>query len=127
MLSDPLSVTYNGNAKSLPRLGSDSPVPGRIVQSRRYATPDGEFEVSTSVLSNDADVTRVEILLTRAAPDNDADPFNGLWRRLPNSVGLVYEVNNLHFNTSTDIPLLRTALLALVDSTLQGRLIGGEF
>jgi hypothetical protein len=39
---------------------------------------------------------------------------------------LAFTTNTFGAGTSVDIPLIRSALLALVDSTLQGRLIAGE-
>ena len=125
MLSDPLSITYNSVGKSLPATGSFEPAVGRLINSRRYATSDSQFEVFTSSWIN-GDVVRTEITLRRTTPDPDSDPFTGNTPALPNSVGLVFEANTLRYATSVDIPLLRTALLALVDSTLQGRLIAGE-
>jgi hypothetical protein len=43
-----------------------------------------------------------------------------------NSVTLAFTTNTFGAGMSVDIPLIRSALLALVDSTLQGRLIAGE-
>lgn len=126
MLSDPLSVTYDGSAKSLPSRGSFDPAAGKLIASRAYATADNEFEVLNSSWLMPGAVTRSEIILTRVTPDADNDPFTGNWQRLPNSVGLVFEANSFRYATSVDIPLLRTALLALVDSSLQARLISGE-
>jgi hypothetical protein len=126
MLSDPLSVTYNGSAKSLPARGSFEPRAGKLIASRAYGTADNEFGVVTSSWLLPAGVTRSEIILTRVTPDSDSDPFNGNWRELPNSVGLVFEANSFRYATSVDIPLLRTALLSLVDSSFQAKLISGE-
>lgn len=126
MLSDPLSVTYNSVAKSLPAVGAATPATKKLDESRCYRTADGEFEVRTLKYTDSVGMTRFEISLSRATPDSDTDPFNDSWHYLPNSFGLVYEVNDVRFATSVDIPLLRTALLALVDSTLQSRILGGE-
>lgn len=121
-----MSLTYNSAAKSLPRVTGQRPGPRRELGKSKYSTPEGEFSVYITRTQMADDVTRSEILLERITQDSDTDPFNGDWRPLPNRVGLVFEVNDLRYATSTDISLLRTALLALVDSTLQGRLIGGE-
>lgn len=124
MLSDPLSVTYNSVAKSLPRGAGSFPGPSRISNHSMYATTDREFElqIQQSILRNGF---RSEILLARNDVDAASNPYPGMGLTV-NRFGLVYEVNTLHLETNTDIPLLRTALLALVDSTLQGRLLGGE-
>jgi hypothetical protein len=125
MLSDPLSVTYDGSGMSLPRTGGTATGFARRLMSSRYATSDGEFYVNVDSFLMTDNAYKVEIQLSRVTPDPD-DPFTGNYRRLPNSFGLTYTVNDLNYATSTDIPLLRTALLALVDTTLQGRLIARE-
>jgi len=121
LLSDPLSVTYDGDTISLVRIN-------QAAGSSTYIAPDDYLRLdilqSESVV---AGMTRCEVKLTKVIPDaTPEDPFDEAWRPIPNSVGIVFEVNLNRFATSTDVPLLRTALLALVDSTLQGRLIGGE-
>jgi hypothetical protein len=121
LLSDPLSVTYDGDSISLVRINQAD-------GASTYIAPDDylrlDIRQSDSVV---AGMTRCEITLTKVIPDSSPeDPFDELWRPIPNSFGIVFEVNSNRFATSTDVPLLRTALLALVDSTLQGRLIGGE-
>lgn len=120
MLNDPLSVTYDSVVESLARqsIGPDDSF---------YRTSDGEFEVTISDSVTTDGVTRREILLTRVIPDpTPADVFDN-YRRLANSFGFVYEFDTLtRAETSVVIPLLRSALIAFVDSTLQGRIISGE-
>lgn len=121
MLSDPLSVTYDGSAKSLPRVSANS---NRTV----YRTGDGELECIIS--GTPAGVTGLQVAsisLRRAIPDpTPSDVFDD-FRVLGNEFTLSYGFDSLtRANTSVDIPKLRTALLAFVDSTLQGRLISGE-
>lgn len=125
MLSDPLSVTYNSSVKSLARTGPSASGVKRVLSKTGYNTADGEFRVNVtqSLLGNGSE--RAEILLTRLQLDPDG-PFTGNYVELPNSVGLVFETNQLKYNASTDIPLLQAALTTLVDATLRGRLIGGE-
>lgn len=127
MLSDPLSVTYNGSAKSLPRTGGSTRGVKKVLANSVYNTADGEFTVRTvhSLMGDGGH--RMEITLSRRVPDPDSDPLTGATSSVwTNSVGLVYEFNDSHYQTNTDIPLLQTALLSLVDSTLRGRLLGGE-
>lgn len=126
MLSDPLAVTYDGVAKTLPRsTGVTSGVTKRLGVNF-YRTADGEFVAKTarSLLANGSFLSSIE--LGRTTPDADSDPFNGDWSALPNFFGLTYTVNPVRYATSVDIPRLRTALLALVDTSLQARLISGE-
>jgi hypothetical protein len=119
MLTDPLSVTFNSVAKSLVRVSTSA-------DSTVYATTDGEFRMSIRETPAEDGVVRREIILTHNYPDPTPDPFSGGPASVPNRFGLVYEVNSNGFYSSTEIPLLRTALLAFVDSTLQGRLLAGE-
>lgn len=119
MLSEPLSITFDGNAKSLARLSYGGT--GRD-NSARFRSSNGEFALTISEYSS-ANVVRVEILLERATVDTDLS--NG-FQYLPNRFGFVYEFDRSQYNTSVDIPLLRSALNTFVDSALQVRLIGGE-
>jgi len=119
MLSDPLAITYDGNAKSLPRVYTKG-------SGTRYRTADGEFEVSISEFSVLPDGRRVDITLTRRLPDpTPTNPFDGT-REVKNSFTLGFTVDTTRAESSVDIPKLRTALLAFVDSTVQSRLISGE-
>jgi hypothetical protein len=119
VLTDPISVTYNSSAKSMARVSQNAS--GTV-----YRTADGEFDVVISDLPARNGNVKREITLTRTAPDpTPSDPFD-TYRRFSNSFSICYEVPSNKVASSVDIPLLRTALLAFVDSTLQGRIIGGE-
>lgn len=92
-----------------------------------YRTADGEFEVSISdiPMQRDGSIVR-DITLARRLPDpTPADPFDH-YRFIRNSFKLSYGFDLTRAETSVDIPLLRTALLALVDTTFQSRIIAGE-
>lgn len=122
MFTDPLSVTYNSVAKSLIRVSISE-------NATLYRTADGEFELmrlDSSPNAKDGSITR-SILLTRVLPDpTPSDVFDD-FRRVSNTFGITYTVENPKgSDTAVDIPRLRTALLALVDSTLEGRILGGE-
>lgn len=126
MLTDPLSVTYNGTSKTLPQVTgkTDGLDQAKLINARKYATADGEFSVATrqSVLKDGT--RKAEIFLSRTAPETDT---NTVWQGyFSNAVGLTFIVNSAGANASVDIPLIRAALLSLVDSGLQTRLIGGE-
>jgi len=70
MLTDPLSVTYNGNGKSLPVVtGFTSLDLDRVVATRKYATADGEFSVVTRQGVRRSGDFVGEIHLVRKAPD----------------------------------------------------------
>jgi hypothetical protein len=121
VFSDPFSVTYDGSAKSLPRTGTSS-------KQTTYRTADREFAVvitkNSPSLRNGSNL--VGISLARYLPDpTPADVFND-YREIRNVFGLTYSFDPTRAETSVDVPRLRTALLALVDSTFQGRLISGE-
>jgi hypothetical protein len=126
VLTDPLAITYSGSNKSLARVAGFKPGLARTIATQRYATPDGEFEAFVSQSTMGGGIVRSELMLGRTAPDPDS-PFVGRWDPWSNRIGVCYEANSLRFNTAVDVPLLRTALLTLVDTTLQSRLIGGEF
>jgi len=126
VFTDPLAVTYSGSGKSLARVAGFKPGLARTIATQRYATPDSEFEAFASQASMGAGIVRSELMLGRTAPDPDG-PFTGRWDLWSNRVGICYEVNSLRYGTAVDVPLLRTAVLALVDATFQSRLIAGEF
>lgn len=120
MLTDPLSVTYDGSAKSLPRISG-----GR--RGSVYRTVDGEFQVKiwSHAVPWKGHLAR-SIELTRKLPDpTPADVFND-YRDVRNGFALTYVFDSTRAETSVDIPRLRTALLSLVDTTLQGRVVAGE-
>jgi len=121
MLTDPLTVTYNGSAKTMPRtsVSSDGSV---------YRTADGEFEVvilqSPRTRSNGPISTSIK--LVRRIPDpTPSDAFDA-YRNIRNSFGITYGFDLTKAEASVDIPRLRTALLSFVDSTLEGRLMSAE-
>lgn len=120
MLTEPLSVTYNGSAESLPRVGGGP-------NSAIYRTADTEFEVSISnfVVPRHGGNGCI-IMMSRFLPDpTPADVFDA-YRKVHNTFGFVYGFDPVRAETSVDVPRLRSALNSFVDSTLQGRLIGGE-
>jgi hypothetical protein len=120
MLTDPLAVTYNGSAKSLPRISARS---DRTV----YRTADGEFEVVILGQPVQRDGSNgCSISLLRRLPDPTPSNVFDDYREIRNGFSLSYTFDPTRAESSVDIPLLRTALLSLVDSTLQGRLISGE-
>jgi len=120
MFTDPLSVTYNSSAKSLPRVSTRG-------QSSVYRTADKEFEVNISNFRAARDGRRlVQLELVRLVPDPTPDPFTS-GRMVRNSFGVTYGFDaDTRAESSVDLPLLRSAVLALVDSTFAGRLITGE-
>lgn len=119
MFSDPLAVTYDGSAKSLPRVSASG-------LGTTYRTADGEFEIKISKRPTLRDGSLVEITMTRMLPDPTPSNVFDDYRAVKNSFSLSFGFDASRAETSVDIPKLRTALLALVDSTFQSRLIGGE-
>jgi hypothetical protein len=125
MLSDPLSITYNSVAKSLPRASISMPGIRKRLSAASYSDSATEFFARTEQSSLGNGGWHASIILGRTNPDTDPDPMMG--SRLTNYFGLVYGIDQFRANTSVDIPLLRTALLSFVDSTMQNRLVGGEY
>jgi hypothetical protein len=122
MFTDPLSVTYSGSAKSLPRVSVER-------HSTRYRTADKEFQISISEAPlyqlRDGRVWR-SISLTRTLPDpTPADAFDAM-RDIRNTYGVFYSFDPTRAEWSDNLPKLRTALTTLVDSTFESRLFAGE-
>lgn len=120
MLSDPLSVTYDGVAKNLPR-SSSSP----LVRSRNRATTSyGNLASGLLIRINSSfeqwsfplALERTELTLFSQTEDTD----------YPNGVGLVYYSDPFRENTAVEAPLLDTAVRTLVDGSIRARLINGE-
>lgn len=119
MFSDPMTITYNGSSVNLARTGLD-------INTSVYTSSDRQFEVRISKSQNvDGTVTR-EVKLTRVTPDPTPSNAFDSYRRIPNAVSVVFTTDEFNSFSSTDLPLLRTALLALVDTTFQGRVLGDE-
>jgi len=94
-----------------------------------YTTADREFSlvIANNLASPRDGIANVSIKLTRLIPDpTPGDAFNA-YRPIRNAFGFSYSFDaQTRAETSVDVPRLRAALLSLVDTTLQGRLIGGE-
>jgi hypothetical protein len=121
VLTDPHSVTYNSVSKSLPRTSAFS-------NGATYRTADGEFEVKISRSRNKRDGRfLVQYELVRILPDpTPGDAFDA-FRDIRNSFGVTYGFDpSTRAQASIDHPLLRSAVLAVVDSTFYGRLMAGE-
>jgi hypothetical protein len=84
-----------------------------------------EVKISDTIPQRDGNIGRMIILSKRLPDPTPGDVFDNL-RVVSNAFGLVYRFDPGRYETSVDIPLLRTALLNLVDSSLQTRIIGGE-
>lgn len=124
MLTDPMSITIGGSAKTLPRAGGYVPgIARRLSQTNYRDSTDEYFARITQSVRADGGML-AEFILGRTTPDPDPDPFLGY--RGTNYVGLVVSAELARISTGTDIPLLRTALNTFVDSTMLNRLIGGE-
>jgi hypothetical protein len=119
VFTDPFSVTYNGTAYSLPRTGMTG-------LESFYRTADGTLALNVRN-STGRDGSRLAVIeLQRRVPDPTPTDVFDPYRDIVNGFSIGLRTDVTLSSASTDIPLLRTALLALVDSTLQGRLIGGE-
>lgn len=124
MLSDPISVTIDGSAKSLARVGGSltSPQP-RKVSRNVYRTADGAYTVDIQQFEHRDGTKTAELMLRKVVRETDsATAFDGYY---VSGVGLKFETGPFGLGVS-DIPNVRTALLALVDSALQSRIIAGE-
>ena len=127
MLPDPLTVTYNSVAKTLPRSAAPRAAVRKLIGSSSFATSEHGFELFTSQARMTDGCRRAEVLLSRTTPDPDSNPFTDSYQFLPNRFGFVYEVNRLGAFSTTDIPLLRSALTSLITSAFELKVIGGEY
>jgi len=119
MLTDPLSVTYDGNTKSLPRVNA-----GR--RGTVYRAADGEFVMRITDLSTRDGAYGTEIKLSRRIPDPTSTNVFDDYRDITNSFGFVIAFDPTRSEASVDLPRLRTALDSFVNSTMLNRLIAGE-
>jgi len=119
MLTDPLSVNYDGTVRSLPRVSVSGS--GSI-----YRTADSELEIKISSSTTRSGLELRSISLSRLLPDpTPADVFDA-YRAIKNTFMYSYMFNSNRAGLSDDLPKIRVALQSFVDSTLQGRIIGGE-
>jgi len=93
----------------------------------RYNTADGEFTIYIADGQTQGGASRVSITLTRKLTDPTPTNVFDDYRDIRNSFGVSFGFDpKTKAEASVDIPRLRTALLSLVDTTFQGRLISGE-
>lgn len=124
MLSDPLSVTIDGSARSLARVGVRRRSIPQTVNEVGYRTADGTYSVMTSQFRHrQSGDRRAEILLSKVVPDlSSTTNYTG---DIISRVGLIFETDPYGYG-AVDLANVRTALLTLVDTTLQGRIVAGE-
>jgi len=122
VFSDPFSITYDGNVKSLPRT--------EVARDyNRYTTADGEFEVliSNNLRKPQNGIATVSFKLARYLPDPTPGDFSNPYRNVRNSFGFSYGFDAItRAEVSVDVPRLRATVNTLIDSAFQGRLLGGE-
>lgn len=118
MLSDPLSVTVDGSAKSLPRVEASK-------QRTRYRTADGTFEVKISDVPGRNGLLGASIELAQYSPDPTPSNVFDDYRDIVNAFGITYRFD-VSRGDSDDLPVLRTALLAFVSGAIETRLLSGE-
>lgn len=100
---------------------------GLYSSGSKYRTADGEFEfkISDSPKGRDGSLGRF-ITLSRVLPDPTPSNSFDDYRVIRNSFGIFLGFDTTRAESSVDLPLLRSALLTLVDSTLTSRIISGE-
>jgi len=124
MLSDPFTVTVDGSARVLNRKSiADGESQPKILGKSFYSLADNSYYVSTRQALYRDGSRRSEIHLGKTTADTDvATAAVGVFNT---SVGIVFTTNAYGIGNS-GIPGLRADLLAVVDSVLQNRIIGGE-
>jgi hypothetical protein len=125
VFSDPTQVTIAGVNNSLARKYLGTPqATAKAVSGATYGSSTGEVEM---VIHHDQMISgnrRSTVMLYRH--NLDSSPWDGSVPSLSNGVGLVFEVNSQRYNSTVDLADLRAAVIALVDSAFQARVVGGE-
>jgi len=91
-----------------------------------YKSANGEFRVIIRNTPKGNGTTTASIELARAVPDPTPTDIFDPYREVENSFGIFYRYDLTRGNAGIDLPLLRAALLSLVNSGFETRLIGGE-
>lgn len=122
MFTDPLAVTYDGSAKSLPRISGNRL--GTV-----YRTADSEFEMNISNVApkpRNSETWRYVFLSRRVSDPTPSDVFDN-FRWIRNGFGYFYVFDSpTRAEASVDIPRLRTALDSFLTPGFQTRVMGGE-
>jgi len=124
MLSDPQSITIDGSARTMPRVGSTQSSRPQLVAQSTYRTADGVYSIATqSFRHRQSGQRRAEVILRKVVPDlSSSTNYVG---DIISGVGLVFETDPFGYGNS-DLSNVRTALLSLVDTTLMNRIVAGE-
>jgi hypothetical protein len=118
MFSDPLSVTVDGSAKSLSRIATSK-------DRTQYKTANDEFQVFIwNTHPNGTGSFTAAIELQQNYLDPTPDPYQG-YPGVSNAFGISYRVNRSRHELD-DLPILRAALLGLVNTAFETRLLTGE-
>jgi len=118
MFSDPLSVTVDGSAKSLPRVEASK-------QRTLYRTADGVFAIKIADTPGRNGLLGASIELAQRSPDPTPGNVFDDYRDIVNAFGITYRFD-VSRGDSDDLPILRTALLSLVSGAFETRLLSGE-
>lgn len=123
MLSEPVSVTIDGSAKSLPRVSVSTNRGDNQTSGSRYATADGKYSLETRQFTYRDGVRRAEIFLRKVDLDTSSSTlFDGY---VSSGFGMVFEFGPQGLGSS-EVANVRTVLSSFVDSALLNRLLGGE-
>jgi hypothetical protein len=123
MLSDPIGVTYNSVAKSLPRTAAPKAGVLSRLATTYYNTSDAEIALKVDRYVRQGGNVMTQVSLSRRVPDAVDGTIGTI---TDNSFGVLYETNSNRLESSVDIPRLRAALLSFLDTTTELRIIGGE-
>lgn len=121
MLSDPISMTISGVAKTLPRSAAPK---GRVytkVATSDFNTSDGEFNLKIERFVS-GDYVRTQAILRK----NDLDDLDGRGYARAESFGIVYDCIPTSDEKIANLAALRSALLTFIDTGIESRIINGE-
>jgi hypothetical protein len=121
MLSEPVSLTVNSVAKSLPRTATPKGLLLTKVATSHFNTSDGVFALKVERFVSGPYV-RMQVSLQQT----DVDDLDGKGNLRKDTFGVFFDFIPTSDEAVVNIATLRTALLAFLDSTTTSRILGGE-
>jgi hypothetical protein len=123
VFTDPLAVTYDSIALSLPRVGAGK-------KGTMYRTADALYSLrfSENELQSKAKQGQrlISVELNRTLPDPTPSNVFDDYRTIRNGFGCFYITDASRAEMTDNIPKLRTALLAFLTPAIEARVLAGE-
>lgn len=117
MYADPQSLTVNGSAKSLNRVGSQNPT-----KSGAFSTSDGDF---TFAVKQDSTANRFRREVRFSQKKIAPDPISAVNKEVSTSVVIVVDEPRWGF-TDVELGYLTAAIITWFSNANRDKLLGGE-